>query len=200
MYYFYERDDKVEKYLVTFDKEKMEEIRKEVINNCSMIEHFEYYGTAEHHSTEKYEIRNLEKSFLYKSGSKNVYHYSYDKYIYSELVFYITELLKGNTEVLKNGMPETNIEDTIEYKIKEAEEAYRSISDLDIEEKQKSLEILERLYQQEELNKNQQPINFYWTKLHEIINLELVSTYSIDEFYQNNCEYKYTRSLKREIS
>ena len=37
MYYFYERDDKVEKYLVTFDKEKMEEIRKEVINNCSMI-------------------------------------------------------------------------------------------------------------------------------------------------------------------
>lgn len=39
MYYFKQIENKIEKYKVTYDKTKLEQVRNEVIDNCSQIIH-----------------------------------------------------------------------------------------------------------------------------------------------------------------
>lgn len=39
MLYFRKNDDVIEKYQVNFDKEKIEKLKQEIINNCSFITH-----------------------------------------------------------------------------------------------------------------------------------------------------------------
>ena len=42
MLYFRKNDEVIEKYQISFDKEKIEKLKKEIINNCSFIKHKEY--------------------------------------------------------------------------------------------------------------------------------------------------------------
>ena len=39
MIYFRKNDEVIEKYQVNFDKEEIEKIKKEIIDNCSYVEH-----------------------------------------------------------------------------------------------------------------------------------------------------------------
>ena len=69
MYYYIKREDKIEKYKVVFDKDTLDELRTEIINKCSIIEHIEYTGTRTPNYFDYLKIRNY-KSTIYISQHK----------------------------------------------------------------------------------------------------------------------------------
>ena len=203
------KEDRIEKYLVTFDEKLLRELRKEIIDNCSLIEHYEYDGTRDPSNTEDSEIRNLSCKFVEREESrdslhypdKDVYHYSYDKYVYPKFISYIDNFLKGDIQLLSK-MPETtNVVKELKLRINTLSEELDAIDNLDIKNKKWKLEQIERRVNQLKLNENQVSTDNYFQKFNDLITLILVDTITIEEiarvdsFYEK--ETKYTRKLCR---
>ena len=203
MYYFVENEKVIKKYLVTFDKEILITFRKEIIANCSLIEHCEYECSYEPRKTENYEIRNLSSRYVgvrkfrdtLQCSDEDMYHYSYDKYIYPPLVSYIDELLAGNLKVLSTKIEETDVVEIIKEKIRKVSKELDSIDNLDIENKKTKIEELQKLIAQAKLNENQKSVNLYLERLQNIVQLKLVDKLTIEEvnkinnFFDNKIKY-----------
>ena len=86
MYYFIDKKETIEKYLVSFSKDEIEKLKIEIINNCSEIEHHEYEGTHDPNEFDYLRIKNYKERFVRVEESRDslqwpdqrVYHYSYD--------------------------------------------------------------------------------------------------------------------------
>lgn len=191
MYYYADKKEFVEKYLITFSKDELENLRIDVINNCSEIVHHEYDAT---HGPNKYDglkIRNYSEKFIKIKESNDslqwpdqkIYHYSYDEYKFPNLVSIIDELIKGNTFVLDELLNDSIISkvETIEERIKKASDELDNIDNLKIHEKKEKLNELQHLINLNELNKNQKSIIPYYDKLNKLLVLELVDTISKEE-------------------
>jgi len=222
MYFYADKEDRIEKYLVTFDEGLLIELRKEIIDNCSLIEHCEYdaaYGPfsmfgKDSTKDNEYCIKNYSENFLYVRESRDslqypdedIYHFSYDKYIFPKIVFYIDEILKGNFQVLKKAPESFEASKYFKDKIEEVSKELDAIDNLDVDKKQKKLEELKKLVKKAKLNENQKSTNKYLERLNNLISLKSVDTISIEEiarvdsFYEK--ETKYTRKLcrKRELA
>ena len=98
MYYFKYKDDVIEKYIVSFDINKVKKIRNNIINNCKVVIHKESDGIKEPTSNEYIKIRNLTKMEI----GKDIYHFSYDEVIYPLLVNTINMLLREDTVAIDN--------------------------------------------------------------------------------------------------
>ena len=94
MYYFKYDDLVIYKYIVNFDKNRMLSLRSNIINNCSELVHREVDSDIEINSSMR--IRNLKQN---KIG--DMYHYSYDEYVYPHLVSLIDMLLKNDITSLE---------------------------------------------------------------------------------------------------
>ena len=214
MYYFNYKNDIVEKYLVSFDKEEIEKLKIEIINNCSEIEHHEYEGT---HGPKRINlnIRNYKEKFIGIQESRdslqwpdqNIYHYSYDEYKFPKLVAIIDELLNGKNESLDkifNYNPECN-KQTINERIRIISNELDAIDNLDIDKKRKKLDELQKFIELKKLNIDQKSTYDYYIRLKDLINLKLIDTISIEEikrikiFFEDSSIKEESKILKKRL-
>lgn len=215
MYFFVEKEKKVEKYQVSYDEELIKKLRKEIINNCSLIEHCEYDSTCEpcllygNSQADDCCIKNYSEYFSHVRESRDslqypdqdIYHYSYDKYIYPQLVLYIDEFLGGNVQIIGTAPKISNVGVKLKKRIDKLSKELDSIDNLEIKQKQEKLEELKKVVEQAKLNENQKSTAEYLEKFNELVRIELVDTLQKEEIDRVNAFYerkpKYTRTLKK---
>ena len=83
MYYF-KKDDKMSyKYNVTFDEEKVKELREKIIYKCGIKKHYEYESDSFYPNMYSGLISNYKEYPVgdneYDTETRTIYHYSYDK-------------------------------------------------------------------------------------------------------------------------
>ena len=105
MEYYSKCDDKIRKLDVKFDNNKLEELKQEIIKNCSLITHYEYDATVFPENNMNRNIENLSYEFIgnrdnSNSPDRDVYHFSFDEYKFPYLVRLINELQNGNADSL----------------------------------------------------------------------------------------------------
>ena len=182
MYYFKETNENIEKYEVLYDKEVINKLKMEIINNCSRIVHHAYIGTRNLYHEGNYKIINYESKRVavneYNDGpAEDIYRFSYDKYEYPYLVNLIDKLLVGNSDVIEeifnpdfDKERDLSFSKLIELISKEIDE----INNVETERKIEKLNELEQLLASADLNKNQVSVNSYYLELQKLITMNLV--------------------------
>lgn len=189
MYYYVKNNDKIEKYEVQFDKEKLKKLRIEIINNCSEITHKEYDDTREPNYFDYLKIRNYKRKEIGKvegrdyQPDKTLYHLSYDEYIFPYLVTLIDRLLADDIEALNEIFNQVTKKETlpIELRIQTLSNEIDKISNLDTKKKIKELEKLQKLIETQKLNSNQLPVTIYYPKVQQLINLIYINSMKIED-------------------
>ena len=186
MLYFRKNDEVIEKYQISFDKEKIEKLKKEIINNCSFIKHKEYESDYSPRFTDEI-IRNFTytstgKEKEYFEETRDICRYSYDEYKPPYLVELINQLLNGNSKAIDKILNyDISTKSTIDDRIDLANQEFNKIAPEDIIKKREKLKELEDLLNEKELNKNQQSIDVYYNQLIGLIKFDLVDSLSISE-------------------
>ena len=106
-YYYVIEDKNINKYLVNFEEEELEKLRKEIIDSCSNVVHVAYRAVDEPDYFDDEHIRRyvshklepMSYSSFWFGGSVGVF-VKYDYYEYSKLVLILDNLLKGNMKSL----------------------------------------------------------------------------------------------------
>lgn len=135
---------------IIIDYEKLEKVREEIINNCSVILNYkENYTDCFEKQNFGEDIRNIKRGNLVRISSAgiSVYEYTYDKYVFPEIINVIDEILKGNEQKIQSLFDTNDLEtDTNKYrdiesleKIIEMVEKYIKIADEYLLKKIKSL-------------------------------------------------------------
>ena len=108
MEYICINNETIEKYEVTYDTQKLLQLRKDIINNSSYITHEVKQTISNPIICQPYgkEYKGVSKRII---GWKNVcgedkpiYEYQYNVYKYPMLVFYIDDLMQGDISSLIN--------------------------------------------------------------------------------------------------
>ena len=186
MIYFKKNDELIEKYQIIFNKEKVEKLKSEIINNCSFIKHEEYESDYSPKFTDEI-IRNFKCSLTgkkkdYFEETRDIYLYSYDEYKPPYLVELINQLLKGNTKVIDKILKyDTSTTSNLDDKIRKLNQEFIRIDPENITKKKAKLDEIEELLKTKELNKNQQSIEFYYNELMKLINIVLIDSISVNE-------------------
>lgn len=186
MFYFKYNDDVIEKYKVNFDKDKIENLKKEIINNCSIINHIEYESDYSPKFVDEI-IRNFlcvptGKTKEYFEESRKIYLYSYDEYIPPYLVKLINELLNDNSKIIDEILNyDVCIKSSVDDKIEMVNQEFNKIDFENTIKKIEKLKELELLLKEKELNSNQKNIYLYYIQLVELIRFDLIDKLSISE-------------------
>lgn len=169
MYYFYNNGKTIFKQEITFYKDDVNKLRKEVINKCSFITHKEYDSDYEPNIDERY-IRNFTRKFVgykeYFEEYRRIYHYSFDQLNIPYLVSLIDRLLKNDSTVIYeidhyDYTSEYNIDNEIKQKQLECE----LCNNKNYSKKIELLKELERLMKTKKLNRNQLSTKDYYYNL-----------------------------------
>lgn len=186
MIYFRRNGEVIEKYQVDFDKEEIEKLKEEIINNCSFIEHEEYDSDYSPHFTDEI-IRNYRSTRTgkvkeYFEETRGIYHYSYDIYKPPYLVKLINQLFDGNSKAIDEILnydisPKSSIDDRINI----VNQEFIKMDPEDIRKRKAKLKELEDLLNAKNLNKNQQNIDAYYNQLIGLIKFNLIDTLQISE-------------------
>lgn len=189
MIYFMDEGKKRKKYEIVVDKNGLEKLKVEIINNCSMIIHHDCNTTKTPNYYDILRIRNYseEKIGIHKpndfyASCETLYHVAYDEYKYPYLIELIDRLLNNDEEVLDEILnPNFEKEQiSIDKMINILEEKYNSISLCEIGAKREILEKLSQLYKLKELNKNQISVIEYYSKVKNFIKLKLIDYMDIE--------------------
>jgi len=208
MYYFKVKENVVEKYLVNFSKEEIEELRALIINRCSEIVHREYTGCKGPNQFDYLRIRNYKQKYVglkeardYYSPDREMYQFSYDEYQYPYLVDVIDRLLKGSENAIATILEDSfeSKEKSIPERIKKASEELDAIDNLDINKKRAKLDELQELLKLQKLNENQEPIGPYHEKLKDLISLELVDKITTEEIERVENFFEKGKILSKKI-
>lgn len=161
MIYFKMYEGVIGKYHVSFDKKKIEELKTNIINNCSYIKHRELESDYRPRFTEEiirhFKCEETKKKKVYFEETRSVYLYKYDEYIPPYLVKLIDKLLNGVVNALDGILSYdigSSFKEQIDKKIKEVNQ---------------------------ELNKNQHSITTYYKELLELIDIKLIETLQVSE-------------------
>ena len=190
MIYLVQEDKHINKYEVSFDKEKLNEIKYALIENCSAIVHWKYEDTKEYVSFENSIIKNYKSTPLGKKectdqyGSKvvkDIFLCEYDQYNVPVLVDLIDQLLKGCDSALDSILsyapyswgPKIPIVKQLEKAKKEYIEIFYSG---DKEQLMNALLKVGRLESELELNKNQKSQKPYYKELLNSISFEFIDS------------------------
>ncbi len=205
MLYFRKNDEVIEKYQVDFDKEEIEKLKKEIINNCSFIKHEEYESDYSPRFTDEI-IRNLTytptgKEKEYFEETRDIYRYSYDEYKPPYLVELINQLLNGNSKAIDKILNyDISIKSTIDDRIDLANQEFNRIDPENIAKRKAKLEEIEELLKTKELNKNQQSIDLYYNQLIGLIKFNLIDLLPISELDRIQSFLEINLSSQVEIS
>ncbi len=186
MLYFRKKDETIEKYQVTFDKEELIKIKNEIINNCSLIKHREYESDYPPSFSKKI-IRNYKSTptgnkMEYFEEARDIYRYSYDEYNPPYLVELINQLLNDNSDAIDKILNyDISKESTIDDRIELANQDFDKIAPQNITMRKEKLNEIAELFNEKELNKNQQSIEPYYNQLIEQISFNLIDSLSISE-------------------
>lgn len=202
MYYYVKNNDKIEKYEVQFDNEKLQKLRIEIINNCSEITLKEYDGIREPNYFDYLKIRNYKSTKIGIAEGKGyapdrtLYHIKYNEYTFPYLVTLIDRLLEGDIEALNEIFNQVIEKETlpIELRIQTLSNEIDKISNLDTKKKIKELEKLHKLIETQKLNSNQLPVTIYYPKVQQLINLIYINSMKIEDierlesFFESNAQ------------
>ena len=203
MLYFRKNDDVIEKYQVNFDKEKIEKLKQEIINNCSFITHIEFESDYTPRLSNEI-IRNFKytptgKEREYFEETRKIYHYSYDRYEPPYLVTLINQLLNDNSKVIDQILNyEIPSKSTIDDSIDSAYKEFKEINPENVTKRAEKLKELEDLLKAKKLNINQQNIDLYYKELMELIKFNLIDSLTLSEL--NKIESFLEINLSSEIS
>ena len=188
MLYFRKNDDVIEKYQVNFDKEKIKKLKQEIINNCSFITHIEcesdYTPILSNEIVRNFTYTPTGKEREYFEETRDIYHYSYDRYEPPYLVALINQLLllNDNSKVIDQILNyEIASKSTIDDKIELAYKEFKKIDPENATKKAEKLKELENLLKAKKLNINQQNIELYYNQLMELIKFNLIDSLPINE-------------------
>lgn len=203
MIYYKRNGEVIEKYQIDFDKEEIEKLKNQIINNCSYIRHEEYDSDYSPRFTNEI-IRNFTytdtgRKKEYFEETRDIYHYKYDEYIPPKLVELIDKLLNGDSSAIDKiynyDIPPINyLEDRIKLEIEELNEIE------DITKKINRLHEIEKLLNAQKLNENQQSIESYYNRLLKLISFKLIDSLSISELDRINCFFEIDISSIVKIS
>lgn len=173
MYYFYENDYYIYRKEISIDKEKIEQLKKQIIENCSRITHTEYDSDYAPNINNLL-VRNYSETFVeykeYFEETRKVMHYSYDLLIQPKLIKLINRLLSDDISAIEEIINyDYKSEITIDDIIKAKNEELEIIDNNSYAKKIEVLKELEKLMYDKELNKNQQSTEEYYHKLLSLI-------------------------------
>lgn len=207
MLYFRKNDDVIEKYQVNFDKEKIKKLKQEIINNCSFITHIEYEGDyapiLSNEIVRNFTYTPTGKEREYFEETRDIYHYSYDRYEPPYLVALINQLLllNDNSKVIDQILNyEIASKSTIDDKIELAYKEFKEIDPENATKKAEKLKELENLLKAKKLNINQQNIDLYYNQLIELIKFNLIDSLPINELNKIESFLEINLSNEVEIS
>ncbi len=185
---YVKEDNKIKKYEVEIDKDKLKQARIKIIINCSYLTHVERKVREEDLPNEfdYLTYRNFNKEHLgiqdtndfFSSGWTNVYRVTYDKAEFPEIIKLIDRVLDGNYD---------DVISLLNYKEKKKEKEKNKvdISISSIEEakkaKEKADEIIKKLYD-EKLNEKRLSVDEFMDKVKDSIKLILVDEIELDDF------------------
>lgn len=202
MYYFKRQAKETIKYKIVFDKNKVEELKREVIDNCSHITHHEFDGEnvtgMMAAGRDPLKIRNFRRGekvgvHEYIDGpDEDVYHYSYDEYKFPEEIKLFDGLLLGDISVIDRifSIKDNNYKKNLDKQIKKISAELDEIDNLDIHNKKKKLNELEKVLKEAHLNKDKRLIDKYMEELRKLITFRQVAALDndiidkVDNFYR----------------
>ena len=205
MLYFRKNDDVIEKYQIDFDKEKIKKLKQEIINNCSLIKHIEYESDytpiLSNEIVKNFTYTRTGKEREYFEETRDIYHYSYDRYEPPYLVELINQLLNDNSKVIDQILNyEISSESTIDDSIELAYKEFKEIDPENVTKKAEKLKELEDLLKAKKLNINQQNIDLYYKELIELIKFNLIDSLPINELNKIESFLEINLSSEVEIS
>lgn len=188
MYYFLKKENKIEKYAIDFNREELQRLKVEIINNCSEIEHKEYESTRIPKRDDYLKIRNYKEKKIGKvegkgySPDKTLYHFSYDEYEYPYLIILINRLLNGDIDAIYE-INNPNIEKektSFELRIKEASNKINQIDNLNTQVKIHKLNELQKLIETAKLNEQQKSVYEYYKKVQSLLIIKYESSIDVN--------------------
>ena len=205
MLYFRKNDDVIEKYQIDFDKEKIKKLKQEIINNCSLIKHIEYESDytpiLSNEIVKNFTYTRTGKEREYFEETRDIYHYSYDRYEPPYLVELINQLLNDNSKIIDQILNyEISSESTIDDSIELAYKEFKEIDPENVTKKAEKLKELEDLLKAKNYNINQQNIDLYYKELIELIKFNLIDSLPINELNKIESFLEINLSSEVEIS
>lgn len=97
-------NDAMPKCEIIINYEKLKNIREEIITNCSVIvKHKEEYTECFEKQKFGEDIKHIKRGNLVRISIAgiDIYEYTYDKYIFPEIINIIDEILKGNEQKIQ---------------------------------------------------------------------------------------------------
>lgn len=160
---------------VNIDFEKLKKIRAEIIDNCTIILNYKKnYSDCFEKQNFGEDIRNIKRGNLVRisSSGMSVYEYTYEKYVFPEIINIIDEILKGNEQKIQSLFGTNDLETDINKyrdieslkKIIELVEKYIKIAD---EYLLKEIKSLVMDYGSIEIKKPKKSIKEYYPELKE---------------------------------
>lgn len=186
MIYFKQKGNLIEKYEVSFDKEKVEALKERIIYECSFIEHRVFVSDYGAGYKDYRLVRNLTKVKVgekdYFEETRTIYRYTYDEYIPPKLVDYINSFINGSSTSLNLILNYDFSGDmSIDERINNSTEEFNLIPVDNIYEKKKQLEKIDSLLKAKIINENQKDIKPYYQELMSLIHFELVDSITYEE-------------------
>ena len=185
---YYEQDkNRIKKYKVIIDEYKLERLKLEIIDRCSLI-------TAEKEQTFNPEItkfrfterRDVTSEMVVQDDVDYAYHpilydITYREYMYPNLALYIEGILNYNPTYLHKVLAKENLNEETMYKarVKSLLRSFnKSVSD---DCKKAYLEKLKKVLDNESLNEGQVPEMAYYEKVMELIRLDQMDSIYLQE-------------------
>lgn len=218
MYYYNIENENIIKYEINIDKEKLEKLRREIIEKCSEIKHIEEVTNYTPNKYDYEHIRNYSEKFLRRVYKDDFYGTVYDeysvKYDYYEhpvLIDYIDRLLIGDTSIISRIInPQIERIDEEKNIIDEQQKIIELLNNNKNSDITKQLKLLkenqEKLKEykiKKELNKNQVSVKTFYSKVlscisfKEISKISLQDLLNIQEFLSNVNDSTLDTSLEK---
>lgn len=186
MIYFKRNNEYLEKYKVSYDKEKIEELKERIIWDCSKIEHVSFCSDYGAGIKDERLVKNFSSVYVgekeYWEETRSIYRYTFDQYVPSELVRYIDGLLNGvssSIDMIFNY--DFKNDKSIDELIEEAMISFNSIDPEKVYDKQQQLKYIDKLLESKKVGANQKDIRPYYQELIGLIHLELTDKILISE-------------------
>lgn len=187
MYYFRRNGDMIEKYKISFDREKMITLSEEIVYKCSEIVHKQYVSVTKTDLKNK-RFKNFDcKKIINKTSKEDriSYEYSYDEYEPPYLYEIVKKLLAGDEETLFYTLLDL-FDESMEKERISIDEKLNVITKLYIKTQSPKIKkhYLEKLIELNELrNKNLHlvPVDEYYDKVRDLLEINLVDTIDIND-------------------
>lgn len=184
--YFKKNNEYLEKYEVSYDKEKIEELKERIIWDCSKIKHVSFCSDYGAGIKDESLVKNFSSVLVgekeYWEETRSIYRYTFDQYVPSELVKYIDGLLNGfssSIDMIFNY--DFKNDKSIDELIEEAMIKFNSIDPEKVYDKQQQLKYIDNLLESKKVGANQKDIRPYYQELIGLIHFKLIDKILIND-------------------